>query len=215
MIDCWVMYTIININLRGTSFPELVSHTLVEYTHLTILFICLTWKSGRYQYIGNALEKNIQKVLKELIPPLYFFLSKIQIILAYFLFDSRPRFQHTLKCNYLFCFWFNLMLSAITMHLQFQNIFFYLYYLHDLYKFCSCFDFYNAKHHYCLSKKKKILSYLISRTFNHRVAVQSLIVLIVPLCIGRKTMELVVCCWGCLFENIYSLSTFPSVYFFK
>ena len=91
------------------------------------------------------MEKNIQKVSKELNPPLYSFVSKIQIILAYILLDSRPRFQHTLKCNYLFCSWFNCTLSAITMHLQFQNIFFYLYYLHDLYKFCSCFDFYHAK----------------------------------------------------------------------
>lgn len=140
------------------------------------------------------MEKNIQKVSKELNPPLYSFVSKIQIILAYILLDSRPRFQHTLKCNYLFCSWFNCTLSAITMHLQFQNIFFYLYYLHDLYKFCSCFDFYHAKTPLLPFFKKKPLSYLISRTFNHRVAVKSLIVLIIPLCIGRKTMELVVCC---------------------
>lgn len=160
------------------------------------------------------MEKNIQKVSKEQNPPLYYFVSKIQIILAQILLDSRPRFQHTLKCNYLFCSWFNCTLSAITMHLQFQNIFFYLYYLHDLYKFCSCFDFYHAKTPLLpFFFKKKTLSYLISHTFNHRVAVKSLIVLIVPLCIGRKTMELVVCCRGCLFEYKYSLSTFPSVYF--
>lgn len=46
MADWGARYTIININLRETSFPELptslVPHTLVEYTHLTILSVCLT-----------------------------------------------------------------------------------------------------------------------------------------------------------------------------
>lgn len=70
------------------------------------------------------------------------------------------------------------------------------------------------KNHYCLSKKKKKA---IPFSFNqsHLQSQSCSEVLDSPDCsfVHWKTAELVVCCRGCLFENKYSLSTFPSVYF--
>lgn len=133
------------------SFLQLHSPTTQRYWQFCFT-VSLSWALEMCQHIGIVFEKNIQKVLKELNPPLYFI-----VLLAYILVDSRPRFQHAPKCNYLFCF--ILMFPAITMHIYFQNIF----YIYNIYMVCINFVpiliSTTLKHQYHLSKKVNTFSF--------------------------------------------------------